>query len=362
MARAAGFLHRFGYLADHPCADDLLCPHTSAALLRFQRFYGLTPTGTLTAETVKLMGRPRCGVPDVDPARTGAVAADEDTDPFTFRGTPWNTHRVPWAAFNGTSDMSDEEFRVKAAVDTWDGMLPISLPQVAPSGGPLIEVSWQVGDHGDGDPFDGPGSVLAHAFYSQDGRTHFDDAETWRDREGDGGTDLQTVALHELGHALGLGHSPIREAVMYAFHQGERRALHEVDVKGVRSRYPVTIEAPAERFVVAPMWASDANGGCSTLRIDLAGPRPLLAWGQITAVDSVGDLDRDNYCAIEVYEVDDVRRGDHISGGDHLGSAGAPTNCYAGVWAGTANHVVFRLSVGHKADLEAFGAAHLIVL
>ena len=61
------FLQRFGYLKRHACKADLLCPHVSLSLRRFQAFYRLEETGTFTLETLKLMTRPRCGLPD----RTG---------------------------------------------------------------------------------------------------------------------------------------------------------------------------------------------------------------------------------------------------------------------------------------------------
>ncbi|MFO8191943.1 MAG: matrixin family metalloprotease, partial [Bacillota bacterium] len=49
--------------------------------------------------------------------------------------------------------------------------------------------------------------------------------------------DVQTIALHEFGHWLSLGHSPIYESIMYYQNKGIQRTLHSVDISGIRYIY-----------------------------------------------------------------------------------------------------------------------------
>lgn len=77
-------------------------------------------------------------------------------------------------------------------------------------------------------PFDGDGGILAHAFFPYEesdlgGDIHFDNDEKWIDKmdnKGYDGIDFYTVALHELGHSLGLSHTPITNAVMFPYYNG----------------------------------------------------------------------------------------------------------------------------------------------
>ena len=51
------------------------------------------------------------------------------------------------------------------------------------------------------------------------------------------GIDLATVALSRLGHGLGLAHSNVSSAVMYAYYGGPRRELTDDDIQGIQSIY-----------------------------------------------------------------------------------------------------------------------------
>ncbi|MGD8967869.1 MAG: matrixin family metalloprotease [Anaerolineae bacterium] len=67
----------------------------------------------------------------------------------------------------------------------------------------------------------------------------FNDYHTWSTVPGPGGTfDVETVALHELGHWLSLGHSSNPDAIMYATYGGVQHTLHEDDMDGISWIYP----------------------------------------------------------------------------------------------------------------------------
>jgi hypothetical protein len=103
-----------------------------------------------------------------------------------------------------------------------------------------IGVLFARGAHGDGYPFDGPGGVLAHTFYPSPpnpepiaGDMHFDDSENWGIGQG---VDVFSVALHESGHALGLGHSDQPTSVMYPYYK-LYTGLTADDIAAIRMLY-----------------------------------------------------------------------------------------------------------------------------
>jgi hypothetical protein len=76
-------------------------------------------------------------------------------------------------------------------------------------------------------------------------------ALSWRTDGGD--IDVQTVLLHELGHALGFGHSPDPSSIMFFEYEGVRRALDVIDVDGLVFLYPAhTSNAVTPRSASVP--------------------------------------------------------------------------------------------------------------
>ena len=79
--------------------------------------------------------------------------------------------------------------------------------------------------------------MLGHAQLPQDGRVHFDEDETFTDSTAHG-MSLLVIAVHEFGHALGLYHSDVNDAIMYPYYEeGMAANLHQDDIAGIQAIY-----------------------------------------------------------------------------------------------------------------------------
>jgi hypothetical protein len=258
VKRLHGYLTAFGYfpndklkkrfahwtplVSDPPATMDAFDDTTEAALRMFQRVHGLLESGALDQATLNLMKKPRCGCPDPMPkAKSGALAL---AGSFVAQGNSWTQHALTFHYDNFTADVTQADARtaIGGAFDRWATVSPLRFSEA--TSGALIQIGWYTGAHEDGSNFDGAGGVLAHGFYPPPnggniaGDVHFDDAETWTVNTPPTGTDLATVSLHEIGHALGLDHSSDTNAVMYAYYGGARRELTADDIAGIQSIYP----------------------------------------------------------------------------------------------------------------------------
>ncbi|GAB1293852.1 Matrix metalloproteinase-20 [Apodemus speciosus] len=344
----AAYLDKYYTKKGGPQAGELMARQSNPMVRRIkelQMFFGLKVTGKLDQNTMNVIKKPRCGVPDVanyrlfpgepkwkkniltysDP-QIGSEAAVEELsarlviEPARFEGShssklclevlgllhllhlsvqiketypmfldvriaSWNKHQMikhekpqqsthehsfkgrqkaglrflsnhkmqaliiiitgllkmlPVSKYTPSMSPPEVDKAIQMALHAWSTAVPLNFVRVN-SGEADIMISFETGDHGDSYPFDGPRGTLAHAFAPGEGLggdTHFDNAEKWT--MGTNGFNLFTVAAHEFGHALGLGHSTDPSALMYPTYKYQnpyRFRLPKDDVKGIQALY-----------------------------------------------------------------------------------------------------------------------------
>jgi hypothetical protein len=187
------------------------------------------------------------GFSDVSGADTGHVGTTQAITALNVPG--WttanyanviNTALNTWAAVSGFTNLGQVA----------DGNVNAGASQA--SGGHLGDIrvaAWEIAS----------ASTLAHAFNpggeaifgpggTVGGDLHFDVSRTWvddpTDTNADADFDIYTVALHEIGHALGLDHSTVAGSVMEATYGGARRTLTADDIAGIQAIYGLPVPEP----------------------------------------------------------------------------------------------------------------------
>lgn len=142
-----------------------------------------------------------------------------------------------------TEQQWKDEFRKAAA--SWQIQANINLVEVSDSGDRLGVSGNQQGDSRFGDIriggiAQGSGTLaVAYAPPPFNGGTLasdiiFNSSSTWNINSN---YDVRSVAVHEFGHALGLDHSMVSSAAMYAYYNGMKQMPVTDDINGIRSIY-----------------------------------------------------------------------------------------------------------------------------
>lgn len=239
------YLQRYGYLRKSSNVDEesnAFDEVLELAIRTYQKNFNLNVSGVLDKGTLDVMSRPRCGVPDFAMSNNGGANGRRMWSSSHYALFPGNL-KWPSTKYHLTYAFihnypSEYMAPVVRAMATWASSSQFTFAQALDVQTADIKVSFERGEHGDGTPFDGRGGILAHAFAPSDGRLHFDVDEKWTVGVVFNEFDVETVALHELGHVLGLAHSKIEAAIMWPLiDPGATKGLNPDDVDGIRALY-----------------------------------------------------------------------------------------------------------------------------
>ncbi|KAL8482802.1 hypothetical protein ACS0TY_025727 [Phlomoides rotata] len=239
------YLKEFGYLPEAQTHSDYFDSAIESAVKTYQQNFHLKHSGTLDPTTISTLVTPRCGVPDIingtnymHPHRK-TLTFFQTVSHYTIvsRNLKWSKTQLTYRFLSGFPQAAMPP--VRSAFQRWSTATQyFSFSEVPTTQASDLAVGFYPGAHGDNSPFDGRGGVLAHAYLPTDGRFHYDADERGSVGPVQNYFNLETVAVHEIGHLLGLGHSQVREAIMFpSLSAGTAKNIHSGDILGIRDLY-----------------------------------------------------------------------------------------------------------------------------
>lgn len=265
---AQTYLIKYGHLKEEQ--RDYNAAKFAVAVRNFQQSSHLPVTGHLDEATVHQMHVPRCGMKDDNETKwlfNRPHYVNHRRKRYATK-SKWYKHQLTYQIVNWPWYLSQHQVRqaVKAAFELWSNVSSLTFSEVT-RGPANIRLAFFDGEHNDGarHAFDGPGGALAHAFFPRRGEAHFDNAEHWS--LNGKGRNLFVVLAHEIGHTLGLPHSPFKNALMSPYYKklGREYVLNFDDIFAIQNLYGAPssgrlVQLPGKQFTRFEEWSEEKKG------------------------------------------------------------------------------------------------------
>jgi hypothetical protein len=172
---ALSWFNKYGY---NPCFNtNVQCSLSFTSMLEdYQRRFGLKVTGKFDDTTKEQMNRPRCGNKDKGVALLNTVAK--------LSAYKWSRSSLTYSIRGYPTQLSQTATKniIRDAFKAWTDYIPLKIEETCSTCSANFIIDFSRDDHQDNYAFDGVGGTLAHAFFPEDGRIHFDKDEPWTER------------------------------------------------------------------------------------------------------------------------------------------------------------------------------------
>ncbi|XP_028769517.1 metalloendoproteinase 1-like [Neltuma alba] len=272
------YLDLFGFLdsASNANSTDEFSADLESAIKFFQKTFQLNVTGQPDNATVSMITLPRCGLPDV--INGSSTLPENHTTSFTkWRSEGKKELTYAFSPENETGIFMRELFA--GAFRRWSEVTRLNFTETTSFNECDIQITFL--------SLDGSLGVVGGAWVDNTTRNWdvvLDSDEKWmfpsENMTGNNELDLESVAMHHIGHVLGLNHSAMQGAVMYPFfapsNNNRKVDFAEDDLDKIRQLYSTKSKSNSSKSGLAPVQSPLSKEG----GVPGVGPR----WGLVSTL------------------------------------------------------------------------------